>query len=203
MARLLEELPAPVAPGEGEDSASSGRSTARALATAIALLMISLLVVTRSQAAFEANPADADTSFASGDVRLSDDDRGTTLFDIPDMVPGRPVSDCILVTYEGNVVPVVIGLEADVDGALAPALQLTIESGSGGSFHRCGEFAPDEVVYRGSLSELADRGGPVRVFEPDETPAARTFRFTFELDDDVPVRGHATANADFTWNADT
>ena len=42
----LEADETPIADG-------AGRSTARALATAIALLMISLLVVTRSQAAFE------------------------------------------------------------------------------------------------------------------------------------------------------
>jgi hypothetical protein len=202
MARLLEEQPVAEAPDDTDDTTGTGRATARALATALALLMISLLVVTRSRDAFDTDPATAEASFTTGDVRLTDDDNGSTLFDIPDMVPGRPASDCIAVTYEGDVLPVDIALDASADGALTGALLVRIEAGTGGGFQNCGGFEPDDVLYDGPLSDLAD-GGALAAFSADETPSSRTFRFTFDLDPDVPVEGHATATADLAWTADT
>jgi hypothetical protein len=202
MARLLEQHP-PVAGPEGtEESAGTARATARALATALALLMISLLVVTRSRDAFDTNPAAAEASFTTGDVRLTDDDNGSTLFDIPNMVPGRPESDCIAVTYEGDVVPVDIRLDASAEGALAGALLVTIEEGTGGGFQNCGGFEPTGVLYEGSLGDLADADA-LDAFTAEATPASRTFRFTFDLDPDVPVQGRATAGADLAWTADS
>ena len=202
MARLLEQQ-APVTPEEtASDSTGTGQATARALATALALLMISLLVVTRSRDAFDSTPAQADASFTTGDVRLTDDDNGTTLFDIPNMVPGRPESDCIAVTYEGDVLPIDVRLDASADGALAGALLVTIEEGTGGGFQNCGGFEPDGVLFEGTLADLAD-GQELDAFEATETPATQTFRFTFDLDPDVPVEGRARASADLEWTADS
>ena len=201
MARLLEQQPE-VVEDDADERTGTGRTTARALATAIALLMISLLVVTRSRDAFDTEPATAEASFTTGDVRLTDDDNGTTLFDIPNMVPGRPASDCIAVTYEGDVLPVDVELDASADGALVGALLVTIESGDGGGFQNCGGFEPDGVVFDGTLQELAD-ADPLDAFTAEETPGTRTFRFTFDLDPEVPVEGRATAGADLAWTADS
>jgi len=201
MARLLEQQPVATEADDTDETTGTGRATARALATALALLMISLLVVTRSRDAFDTDPATAEASFTTGDVRLTDDDNGTTLFDIPNMVPGRPASDCIAVTYEGDVLPVDVALDASADGALTGALLVTIESGSGGGFQNCGGFEPDGVVFDGSLADLAD-AGPLDAFTAEETPSTQTFRFTFDLDPDVPVQGRATATADLAWTAD-
>jgi hypothetical protein len=202
MARLLEQQAAPVEGAADEESTGTARTTARALATALALLMISLLVVTRSRDAFDTTPARSEATFTTGDVRLTDDDGGSTLFDIPNMVPGRPVRDCIAVTYEGDVVPVDVRLEASADGVLAPALQLTIEAGTGGGFQACGGFEATDTLFEGTLAELADTDA-LDAFRATETPATRTFRFTFDLDPDVPVQGRARASADLAWTADT
>lgn len=203
MARLLEQHPVTLPPDDTGESTGTGRSTARALATALALLMISLLVVTRSRDAFDATPADVEASFTTGDVRLTDDDGGTTLFDIPNMVPGRPASDCIAVTYEGDVLPVDVLLDAATEGALAPALLVTIEAGVGGSFQNCGGFEPTESIFEGSLADLATRPRPLAAFTAEETPSTSTFRFTFDLDPEVPVQGRATATADLAWTAES
>ena len=173
------------------------------MATALALLIISLLVVTRSRDAFDADTADVEASFTTGDVRLTDDDAGTTLFDIPNMVPGRPATDCIAVTYEGDVLPVAVKLDASIEGALAPALLITIEAGTGGGFQNCGGFEPTDTVFEGSLADLAARPRPLPAFTVEETPFTQTFRFTFDLDPAVPVEGRASANADFAWTADS
>jgi hypothetical protein len=164
--------------------------------------MISLLVVTRSRDAFDSTPAQSEASFTTGDVRLTDDDNGSTLFDIPNMVPGRPSADCIAVTYEGDVLPVDVALDASAEGALAGALLVTIERGTGGGFQNCGGFEPDDTLFEGTLAELAD-ADPLAAFEATETPSTSTFRFTFDLDDDVPVEGRARASADLAWTADT
>ena len=201
MARFLEEQTVAPAPADATESTGTGQSTARALATALALLMISLLVVTRSRDAFDSTPAQADASFTTGDVTLTDDDNGTTLFDLPNMVPGRPESDCIAVTYEGDVLPVDVRLDASAEGVLSQALLVTIEAGVGGSFQNCGGFDPDEVLFEGTLAELAD-AVEMDAFRADETPSTRTFRFTFDLDPDVPVEGRAQARADLAWTAD-
>jgi len=203
MARLLDRQPVAPESGDPAESEGTGRSTARALATALALLMISLLVVTRSRDAFDATPADVEASFTSGDVRLTDDDGGTTLFDIPNMVPGRPATDCIAVTYEGDVLPVEVKLAASTEGALGPALLITIEAGVGGGFQNCGGFEPTETVFDGSLADLAARGRPLAAFTAEETPFTETFRFTFDLDPEVPVEGRASATADLSWAADS
>ncbi len=203
MARLLEDQPLAPEAGDPDEGRGAGRSTARALATALALLMISLLVVTRSRDAFDAEPADARASFTTGDVRLTDDDGGTTLFDIPNMVPGRPAADCIAVTYEGDVLPVDVHLDASVEGALAPALLVEVEAGTGGGFQDCAGFRPSETVFAGSLEDLADRDRPLHAFTAEATPVTETFRFTFDLDPAVPVEGRATASADLGWTADS
>jgi hypothetical protein len=202
MARLLEEQPILVVEDDAEERTGTGRTTARALATALALLMISLLVVTRSQDAFDTNPATTDASFTTGDVRLTDDDDGTTLFDIPNMVPGRPARDCIAVTYEGDVLPVDVKLDASADGALVDALLVRIESGTGGGFQDCGGFEPDGTLFDGTLEDLA-AADAMAAFTAEETPSARTFRYTFDLDPEVPVEGRASASADLAWTADS
>lgn len=203
MARLLEQDIGPEAPAEADESRGTARATARALATALALLMISLLVVTRSRDAFDSRPANTQASFTTGDVRLTDDDNGVTLFDIPNMVPGRPVRDCIAVTYEGDVLPVALRLAASAEGALAPALLITIEAGKGGGFQDCGGFEPATTVFAGSLEALAAREQPLDAFTAEVTPQTETFRFTFDLDPEVPVEGRASASADLAWTADS
>jgi hypothetical protein len=200
MARLLDQQP--VVAEEAGDSRTAGQATARALATALALLMMSLLVVTRSRDAFDSTPAAAEATFTTGDVSLSDDDNGSTLFDLPNMVPGRAVSDCISVTYEGDVLPSEIRLDASADGALVEAMLVTIDRGTGGGFQDCGGFTREDTLFDGPLSDLADAGA-LDAFTAEETPDAVTFRFTFDLDPEVPVEGRASATADLAWTADT
>lgn len=201
MSRILERDDGPL--DIAAEEASTGRTTARSLATAIALLIVSILVVTRSRAAMMAVDADADATLAAGSVELSDDDSGTSLFAVDDMVPGRPASDCIVVSYEGNVIPVAVRLSTEAEGALATLLDVQVERGTGGAFHDCSGFTPNETVYDGTLAGLAGEVDGVTTATLTETPAAETFRFTFELAG-APDAGEsdATASARFIWRAD-
>lgn len=209
MSRILERESGPI--DVAAEEAGIGRTTARSLAAAIALLIVSILVVTRSRAAFTTEEADANVSFAAGSVQLTDDDYGSSLFAVQDMVPDRPERDCIVVSYDGNVLPVDVTLASEADGALADLLDVQVERGEGGAFHDCTGFAPEATVFHGTLSELA-AGDPVDAFTVEDAPAAQTFRFSFTLTD-VPDGGatvaspgqgadHQSAEASFIWEAD-
>ncbi|MCB1002829.1 MAG: hypothetical protein KDB35_01450 [Acidimicrobiales bacterium] len=201
MSRVLERDTNPV--DLAAEEAVTGRTTARALATAIALLLVSILVVTRSRGALSTEDTGADLEFGTGSVALTDDDAGSSLFAVDDMVPGRPEQDCIVVSYEGTVLPVAVRLSAEAAGALAPVLDVRVERGTGGAFHDCSGYAPDATVFDGTLAGLAGAPDGVGVATMDETPDARTFRFTFELrdtPDDLPA--DASASARFIWTAD-
>ena len=203
MSRILERESGPI--DLAAEEASTGRTTARSLATAIALLIVSVLVVTRSRAALSTQDAGADVSLSTGSVELTDDDAGSSLFAVDDMVPGRPERDCIVVSYEGNVLPVTIGLSSEAEGTLAGLLDVQVERGTGGAFQDCAGFTPTETVYEGTLAGLADRADGVEAATVTETPAAETFRFTFELTgapDTDTDETDATASARFIWQAD-
>lgn len=201
MSRILERESGPI--DLAAEEASTGRTTARSLATAIALLIVSVLVVTRSRAALSTQDAGADVSLSAGSVELTDDDYGSSLFAVDDMVPGRPERDCIVVSYEGNVIPVDIGLSSEAEGALAGLLDVQVERGTGGAFHDCGGFTPTETVYRGTLAGLAGEADGIEAATVTDTPAAETFRFTFELTGvPDPDETDASASARFIWQAD-
>jgi len=209
MSRILERDAGPI--DIAAEEASTGRTTARSLATAIALLIVSILVVTRSRAAFIPVDADAEATLAAGSVELSDDDYGTSLFAIDDMVPDRPEKDCIVVSYDGNVLPVAVSLASEAEGSLASVLDVMVERGTGGAFHDCGGFTPDGIVYQGTLADLAAEPRGVEAFTVTAAPDAQTFRFTFTLGDlpdftDAGLSGSATtvpsASARFLWTAD-
>lgn len=209
MSRILERESGPI--DVAAEEAGIGRTTARSLAAAIALLIVSILVVTRSRAAFTTEDAGADVSFAAGSIQLTDDDLGSSLFAVQDMIPDRPEQDCIVVSYEGNVLPVQVTLASEAEGDLADLLDVAVERGDGGAFHDCTGFRPRATVFTGTLSQLA-AGDPVDAFSVQESSSAQTFRFTFTLAD-VPDGGatvaspgdgdlRPSAEARFIWEAD-
>lgn len=207
MSRILEREDGPL--DVAAEEASTGRTTARSLATAIALLVVSILVVTRSRAAMNPVDADADVSLAAGTVELSDDDSGTSLFAIDNMVPDQPERDCIVVSYDGNVLPVAVSLSSEAAGDLAALLQVSVERGVGGTFHDCTGFTPSETVYEGTLASMATGRRGIEAFRVTDAPDAQTFRFTFTLtdvpagsDDDGPDPSVPTASARFVWTAE-
>src|SRR5690606_12007887 len=64
VSRILERESGPI--DVAAEEARVGRTTARSLAAAIALLIVSILVVTRSRAAFTTEDTGADVEFAAG-----------------------------------------------------------------------------------------------------------------------------------------
>jgi hypothetical protein len=201
MARVFDRTAVAEGPRQDDDAAGSGVSVIRLLAATMTALFVSFLVVTRSQAAMQGPGARAESQIAAGGVRITDDDAGRSLFQLPAMAPDRPEENCIAVTYSGTVVPAVVRLKAKADGALAESLDVKVEEGEGGTFGSCGDFSPTRTVFTGTLASLAARG-QTEAFRPTRFEDTRTFRFTFLLKD-VGVPQGASASTEFNWIAAT
>ena len=200
MARPID--PTMVASGptqDGRREVRAGRTTARALAVAVALLLVSLLVVNGSRAALEDVPSVAAGSFSTGSVRLTDDDRGRSLIEVDGLVPGDRETECIAVTYEGDAEPAEIDLSTQATGPLARSLEVQLDAGTGGGFGDCDTFRADERLFTGTLAQMAQVEA-IEGFVAESSPSSRTFRLTFTMRDDaVDTAGAATA--DFIWTA--
>lgn len=200
MARPLDLDELQVTPtAEPQEQARLTRTTARAFAAAVAALLIATLVVSRSDGALTAEGTTAASAIASGTISLADDDQGRSLFDLGAMAPGRPVTRCLEVVYDGTILPVALSMRSESIGALTSFLDVSIEEGTGGTFEDCGGFRATRPVFAGTLAELTDAGWlPLgRLVNSGET---RTYRVRIELQDTADALGQ-TARAEFLWEA--
>jgi hypothetical protein len=134
-------------------------------------------------------------------VDFSDDDGGRALFDVGQLAPDRPVSNCLRIAYDGAAGAGTVRLMANnVSGPLADALTLRLEMGTGGQFGDCTGFVGTQV-YNGTLAGLGDSSaaepGVATGWSPS-TGAARTYRLTAIAPDDAAIQGLAAA-ATLTW----
>ena len=142
------------------------------------------------------------------EIDLTDDSAGTAMFsDELSLVPGVPDEQCIQVTFDGSVDPQPVVLYAQsVDGALAPFLDLTVETGptDGGVFGDCSGFVPTAELFSGTLADFGaahtgyDSG--LGTWDPSGATESRSFRFTVTVRDD-PVAEGLSAGFGFTWEA--
>jgi hypothetical protein len=133
-------------------------------------------------------------------VRLTADDRGAALFDQTVLAPGRAVSRCIELTYEGDRAgePVHVGASG-VGGPLAGQLRLRIEEGTGGRFGDCTDFRSAGAVFEGTLAELgASAGGGVAGVWAPVPGEQRSYRIRAEIGRSNALQG-ASADADLVW----
>mgnify|MGYP001811679368 CR=1 FL=1 len=173
-----------------------------------AFLLVGLLVMGTSRAAFSDTTDNDGNLFAAGDVVLTDDDNTQAMFDVSNMVPAVPAQKCIEVTYEGSITPADVELyvaSGDLTGTgLDGYLDLTVELGAGGGFADCTGFAPSATVFTGELGAFAaaytDFASGFGGWTAASTNDAQTYRFTFTLQDDNAAQG-LDAGVTFTWEA--
>jgi len=201
----LEELRHYEEPADLDDEEPGGtRSLVRLLAMAATVLIISFLVVNRSTDALNGKPGTGGR-FTAGHVSLVDDDTDESLFDVPAMAPGQAHENCITVTYAGALDRPLVQVAGKADGALAEALELTLDVGRGGAFGDCAGFAPEGAVYTGTLAAFTAAhppGSGLTAFSPAGPGDERTFRFRFVLSDDGAAQG-AEAAVDFDWSVES
>ena len=161
-------------------------------AFALSFILVALLVVTSSRAAFVAQNDNVGNQVTAAAVQLADNDGTNAMFNVTGLGPGAPEVRCIQVTYTGNVDPTAVRLyrAAALTGDLAPYLDLTVEVGPAiGStpFSGCGGFTATAVEYTGTLADFATNrtgyGSPtdLTTWHPGVTGETRTFRFTVSV----------------------
>lgn len=168
----------------------------RLAAVLFPLMLISLLVVTTSRAAFTA-ATQAQGSWSAATVEISQN-RGATLFAVDDMLRGDVVQENVEVTYRGSAESVDVKLygEGHADqNSLAQYLNLRIGATPGG-----GEFYAGTLAHFASTHTDVDSAlGGWDDVSPDTT---RDYHFEVELDASATVdQQESTASISFVWEA--
>lgn len=180
-------------------------------AVALSFVLIALLVLTSSRAAFVAQNDNLTNQVTAAAVDLTDNDSGTAMFaNVTGLMPSTDVDRCIDVTYTGSVDPTAVLLYANAapTGTLAPYLDLTVDVGAdtGDPFRTCTGFAPSATVYTGTLATFAASHGAyaagLSTWDPVGSPETRTFRFRISVQDDAAAEG-LTSTFGFSWETRT
>lgn len=170
----------------------------QALAGLLALVLVSVVVLRTSQAAFTAQVVNEGNSFTAGSIELTSGAAGA-LFDVRDLAPGSSVTRCITIVYAGTArdigaVHLYGGGFMERPGprtgsiGLGTKLRLHVEEGSGraGRNGSCGGFTPAEtIVDDETLAQFnrrhTDHATGVGTWRPAPS-TSRTYRFTVTLD---------------------
>jgi hypothetical protein len=183
----------------------------QASAFALTFILVALLVVTSSRAAFVAQNDNVTNQVTAAAVDLTDNDSSTAMFNnVTGLMPGTNVDRCIDVTYTGSVDPtaVLIYINGAPTGTLAPYLNLTIDVGAdtADAFRTCTAFVSSSTVYNGTLSDFATNHGSyaagVSTWDPVGSPETRTFRFRISVQDNAAAEG-LTSTFGFSWETRT
>lgn len=183
-------------------SNSASRGLLRLAAIASSLLLLTVFTSARSQAAFTDSTDNAGNSWTAGSVTLTDDDSNTALFSYSGWTPTDTASNCIVVTYSGDVLPAAIRLHAITTGGLDDYLDFTVELGTGGSFGNCAGFTPTSTIFSSTLTNFAlahsDYASGLNVFTAATNPTSQTLRITTTLQDNNAAQG-LSSTATLTW----
>lgn len=180
------------------------RTLVRAAAVAAALLMVTILTITRSEAAFSDTTSNASNSLTTGDVVLTDDDTALAMFNTLGLMANDSLTECLNVTYSGSLLPAPVRAYGSTTGTLDTYLDLTVEIGTGGGYGNCAAFSPTATIYTGTLDAFstthADWSSGLATFTATSNPDNRTFRFTLTVQDDNNAQG-LTTTAEFFFEA--
>ena len=202
-------------------SAILNRATMVRIAAVLAsFLMISVLVVTGSRAAFIDSTDNAANTFSSAaGVTLTDDDGGSTLFTVTGLTPGARVENCIQVTFAGASPNADIRMfaGASAPGTLVPVLDIEVTIGSGEAFSAtelgggegdCSTFVPGAVLNPlGDLSTFLGNttfaSAPVGWNTSTPQGNVQTYRIVVEMDAtaDNSYANQPSGEMTFVWEA--
>lgn len=180
-------------------------------AVALSFILVALLVVTSSRAAFNAQTENSPNQVSTAAIDLTDNDAGTAMFaNVTGLLPGPTVDRCIDVIYTGTVNPTAVLLYATSapSGGLSAYLNLTVDVGpdTADGFGTCTSFTSTATLYTGTLAGFATAhsgyGTGLSTWDPVGSPETRTFRFRVSVQDDQAAEGQ-TSTFGFTWETRT
>jgi hypothetical protein len=194
--------------GANAISSSSRASMSRMATVLLAVMLVGLLTLSGSRAAFSDTTSNINNSLSTGTVTLIDDDTGLAMFSVTDMAPLDTVVECIEVEYAGSLAglnPVVLyaGANGGADTGLGTYLDLTIEAGTGATYGDCSTFLGSPILSGGTVADFVagnfDYANSVATsWTPSGTGDTRAFRITVTLQDDNAAQG-LVGQPTFTW----
>ena len=178
----------------------------KVLASVAALSLFAAVGAWGTYSAFTDTTDASGSTFSSGTVHITDDDAGSAMFTLSGLVPGASATKCINVTNSGDVPFSNVALSAASSGALAGALQVTIDKGSGatgGASSSCTSFSVSTAaLVSGLLNALPSAASPADDSSSWAVGATRSYRVTVKLDAQAASSFQGkTASLDLTWTA--
>jgi len=208
----ISDLRDPAVPVHRRRGRSLNALALQLAALALAFILVALLVVTSSRAAFVAQSDNATNQVSSATITLTDNDSGTAMFNnVTGLIPGQVVDRCIDVTYTGTVDPtaVLLYISGPPTGTLGTYLNLTIDyaADTADAYGSCTSFpASPTNVYNGTLAGFAGANTGyatgATTWNPAGSPETRTFRFRVSVQDNVAAAG-LTSTFGFSWETRT
>ena len=181
-------------------------------AFALTFILVALLVVTSSKAAFVAQNENTTNTVTAAAIDLGDNDSGGAMFNSTGLMPGTSVQRCIDVTYTGNIDPLLVRIYATAPptGTLGTYLNLTVDVGddTADALGSCTDFGAGSTnVYTGTLAGFATAhpdyaNGRSTTWDPTGTGQTKTFRFTVSVQDNSSAEG-LTSTFGFSWETRT
>lgn len=183
---------------------SRARWLATVAAVPVALLASTVLVWQSSAAVVRAEARAQPDAWVAGRVAIEHGLAGRAMFERDGLRDSDAGESCVVVTYTGD-------LDARVrfyvdrlgpEDTLAPYLDLTVETGRGGSDGSCAGFTPTGEPVTRTLAALADvTSFATGVASWDAAPGdARTYRVAWRVHDDTAAQDRA-AGVRFVWEA--
>lgn len=177
----------------GNNTAAATRvrpsNTIRLVAVLLAVLLVSVVVVQRSQSAFSGTTSYGNGTLGTSTVSLSN--TSAQAFDIGDMIPGDTVVRCVDVRYDGsttgarlgsvrsfgsdNVATGSLGDYLDIKGEMGPVGSTCASNTTWAGGQWLGKMS-DQFAAHGTYANAYDTA-----WRPAATGESRPFRFTVTL----------------------
>ncbi|MBE7324849.1 hypothetical protein IEQ44_09295 [Nocardioides sp. Y6] len=170
---------------------NKSRKIMAAMATPVAVVAAGAMVYQASYAAFSGQTRNSGNQWSTGSVKLTDDDGGSSRFQVTALKPGDNGSACIKLTADASVPSTVKGYTINPVSSgsdLENRIKMKVEAGTGGTFQNCAGFTPVEgepVVPEVTLTTLATAQSWDSALGGWIVPAGvseRTYRFSWRFD---------------------
>ncbi|HET9519105.1 MAG TPA: hypothetical protein VFO77_15390 [Actinoplanes sp.] len=190
----------------------TGRSAKMiAAAVVVGLMGSGALVWQASSAAFTATTSNTGNTWTSGTVSLTDNDAGVARFTVSNAVPLQTGTNCIQVTYGGNVSSTVKIYAENPSGTLGQYLDFDIERGDADDTCAAADgwtqiFGDAGTTIAGSddlttfTTDHTDFSDGIAGWQPAAAATMRAYRFTWTLSDNNAAQ-NKSAGVDFVWEA--
>lgn len=157
--------------------------------------------------AFSGTTANGSNDFSIGTVTVEDNDTGTALYSLTNVIPDEPVERCIRVTYTGSLGATLKMYRSSLSGTLGPYVTLNINKGTG-TDPACSDFAASSTIYDAALSDFPETYGTALALTNGlnnptwSTNNARTYRVRVTVQNNPAAANKSTGTHSFTWQTE-